>query len=61
MVVAGLDPDGMRTRGIAVIATNPDPATVDPFIVAADPDRSGIGRGPRTIDDCRRRGWRCAD
>jgi hypothetical protein len=56
VVITGLYPDGTATGRVGIIAADVDPATVDPFVMALDPDRSAIWAVPLVVDD-RGRGW----
>jgi hypothetical protein len=55
VTIAGADPDCAAARRISVITADPDPATVDPLVVAGDPDGSAIGARPGMLDDDGRR------
>jgi hypothetical protein len=55
VVIAGLYPDGMGAGRISIIAADPDPATIDPFIMTGDPDCPGIRTRPLMINRSR---WR---
>src|SRR5882724_9757286 len=47
---------GMVMRRIGVIATDPDPSSIDPFMVPGDPDGGPIGARPWMFDHHRRGG-----
>src|SRR5260221_9818434 len=36
-------------RRVSIVTANPDPASIDPFIVTGDPDRVGVGTFPSGI------------
>jgi hypothetical protein len=54
MVVAG-DPISSGTWRVFIITANPYPASIDPLVVAGDPDRPGIGTMPARVVCARRR------
>jgi hypothetical protein len=60
VVIAGGDPNRTAAGRIRIVTADINPAAIDPFIVASDPDRTGIRGGPAMIGVWRRRGW-CTD
>jgi len=53
--VAGSDPVIATVRRIGVIATNPDPAAPNPFMMAGYPDGCAVRTRPGTFDNERGR------
>jgi len=59
VVITGRNPISATAGRIGIVATDPDPAAANPFIMSTNPDRARIGTTPSMFHPWRR--WGATD